>query len=689
VPERARGWDGLGVEDVEGGAGEAAGAERGFEGTLVEERSAGDVDDDRARRQSIEHPGVDQTTRVGRERRGDHEVVGVAHGERELTGAEDGRKPGQRLPGPSDRRDAHAESARRSRDPGTDRAVTEQQQLLSRERRARKGLPLSTGLLSEGARELTREREQQRQDVVSHTVGVQPAAVGDNRGSAQADDRKQRVDPRSSDLEQPEARRGTPIEAGRAAEQQVFAVGQAVCELFGSAEYDRFEPVPGQRLDTRGSLRIPERQSDVSSRRVRHSRRCNSVSSAILRLVSDFRLARRGFLGLTLASSAAAGQAGLVIRSVALGSDAERAGIAPGDVLLSLDRNPATDIAEVRTILRALRAGDPLLLELSRGEHALELELEITEYPRERYAAARTELGQVRSGDVWLRTIAVVPDTRPPHPVVVYLPGAHWASEEYPLDAENPVPALASALSSAGVAMLRIERSGVGDSQGPACTRVDFETELAGYRAGLEQLLGSDWALPERVFLFGHSLGAMVAPLLAESARVAGIVTFGASAMPISEGLVGALLRHAAQQPDRGAAERRALRVCELVRLVCAGQTPAEVFVQRPELASAAPAHFSADQAYQRVVRFYHQLENADLHGAWSRADCDVLAIHGSDDWITTLDDSRAIAAAAGKWAETLELDGIDHQLSPAGSVRPKLAPELATAIVAWIRARL
>ncbi len=145
--------------------------------------------------------------------------------------------------------------------------------------------------------------------------------------------------------------------------------------------------------------------------------------------MSDFRLARRGFLGLSLSSSAVAGQAGLAIRSVAPGSDAERAGVEPGDVLLSLDRNPATDIAEVRTIVRALRAGDPLLLDLSRGGHALELELEITEYPLERYAAARTELGQVRSGDVWLRTIAVVPDTRGPHPVVVYLPGAHWASK--------------------------------------------------------------------------------------------------------------------------------------------------------------------------------------------------------------------------------------------------------------------
>jgi pimeloyl-ACP methyl ester carboxylesterase len=269
------------------------------------------------------------------------------------------------------------------------------------------------------------------------------------------------------------------------------------------------------------------------------------------------------------------------------------------------------------------------------------------------------------------------------------LPGAHWASEEYPLDPDNPVPALASSLAVAGVAMLRVERSGVGDSQGPPCSRVDFETELAGYRAGLAQLLASDWADTQRVFLFGHSLGAMVAPLLAEGARVSGVVTFGASAMPISEGLTGALLRHAERQPEPESARQRARLVGELVRLVCAGKTPAEVFAARPDLACAAPTHFAADQAYQRVVRFYHQLERADLHGAWSRTGCDLLAIHGGDDWITTLDDSRALAEAAGARAATLELEAIDHQLSPPGSPRPKLAPALAKAIVDWLRARL
>src|SRR5204862_1262354 len=103
-----------------------------------------------------------------------------------------------------------------------------------------------------------------------------------------------------------------------------------------------------------------------------------------------------------------------------------------------------------------------------------------------------------------------------------FLPGAHWASEEYPLQPDHPVPALLSALAGAGVASVRVERSGIGDSQGPSCTRVDFETELLGYRAGLRLIQSCGWADGRRIFAFGHSLGAMVPPLLAEAGARAG-----------------------------------------------------------------------------------------------------------------------------------------------------------------------
>lgn len=421
--------------------------------------------------------------------------------------------------------------------------------------------------------------------------------------------------------------------------------------------------------------------------------------------VSPDVLPRRAYVGLTLASapSESAGWRGLLVRGVAPGSAAERAGVRAGDWLTHLDLNPAHDRVEVRRLLRALRPGDPLLLDVVRGGQALRLTSELIEYPVERHAGATTLLGQARVDGHWLRSIAVVPNTPGPHPVVYYLPGAHWASEEYPLEPWHPVPALASALASIGVVMLRVERSGLGDSQGPPCTRTDFRTELAGYQAGIDALGAAPYADPERTFLFGHSLGAMVAPLLArhlERTRGGGprgVVTFGASAIPISRALVGAIERHAEldavlSASPRERAERRARtdKLVELVTLVTSGETPERIFRARPDLERVAPPHMMGDQAYHRIATFYHQLEREDLWGAWAAVRCPVLAIHGERDWISTAEDSRAIASAVGGHGEHLELPGVDHQLSDAAAnQRARLAPALRDAVLAWLKARI
>lgn len=396
-------------------------------------------------------------------------------------------------------------------------------------------------------------------------------------------------------------------------------------------------------------------------------------------------LPRRGYLGLTLAAaSRPAGDFSLPIAAVAPGSSAAGMGILPGDRLTHIDRNPVRDLGEVRTLLRGLRAGDPLLLEVTRGSETLRFEGSVLEFPRERHEGARTELGEVRVKQHLLRAVAVIPDAPGPHPCVYYLPGAHWTSEEYPLELEQPIPALAGSLARAGIAFLRVERSGVGDSQGPPCTELGFDDELAGFRAGLEYLCERDWAEPARVGLFGHSLGAMVAPLLAERARIAGIVTYGASAVPISTALVAALERHAELDlRERATSLARARQIGELIRLVVAGATPEAVFQRSPELRSAAPAHFQGEKAYHRNVRFFHELEQHDLLGAWRKSAPRTLLLHGARDIISSLADSEALARVIGATASVRELPGVDHQMSDAASgARPRLAASVREAVL-------
>lgn len=398
-------------------------------------------------------------------------------------------------------------------------------------------------------------------------------------------------------------------------------------------------------------------------------------------------LPRRGYVGLQIGTLPNEG-GGLLVKSIAPGSSAANAGVLPGDVLTHLDHNPTVDVFEVRHLLRSLRQGDPLLLDVLRGGRPLRFATTVAAFPLEQHAGARVELGEVIAGSHLLRSIAVIPDSAGPHPCVYLLPGAHWASEEYPLKPEHPVPALVGALARAGFATVRVERSGLGDSRGPPCTRVDFETELAGFRAGLRSTLEREWIDRANVFAFGHSLGAMVAPLIASSGELAGVACYAASAIPISEGLIGAIRRHAvAMSPTDPGFPARAEGIVELIRLVVCGERESgAVLSERPDLDAIAPDHFDGDQAYGRVVRFYHQLERAEIAAAWRALDVPALFVHGERDIICTADDSRSLAALVGDGATVVELPGVDHQMSDAPSSAERLAPALAHTLVTWFR---
>jgi len=398
-------------------------------------------------------------------------------------------------------------------------------------------------------------------------------------------------------------------------------------------------------------------------------------------------LPRRGYVGLQI-GTLPLDDGGLLVKGVAPGSSADLAGVREGDVLTHLDENPAVDVFEVRHLLRALRPGDPLLLDVLRDGQSVRFATSVAAFPVEHHAGARVELGEVDAGSHLLRSVAVVPDSAGPHPCVYVLPGAHWASEEYPLKPEHPVPALVDSLARAGFATVRVERSGLGDSQGPPCTRVDFETELHGFQAGLQGILEHDWVDPENVFALGHSLGAMVAPLIASTKRLAGIACYAASALPISEGLVGAILRHGeAMAPTDPGFPARAKGIAELIRLVVCDENESEAVLRaRPDLAAIAPAHFTRDQAYGRIVRFYHQLERADVAAAWRSLDVPALFVHGGRDIICTAEDSQRLAELVGSRATCVELPGVDHQMSDAPDGAERLAPALADTLVTWFQ---
>src|ERR1041385_6970294 len=97
-------------------------------------------------------------------------------------------------------------------------------------------------------------------------------------------------------------------------------------------------------------------------------------------------LPRRGYVGLHVGTSPTSG-GGLLVRAVAPQSSAAAAGVCAGDVLTHLDENPAVDVLEVRHLLRALRAGDPLLVDVRRDGRPMRFEARVAAFPVEEHTS--------------------------------------------------------------------------------------------------------------------------------------------------------------------------------------------------------------------------------------------------------------------------------------------------------------
>ncbi|MEP6340273.1 CocE/NonD family hydrolase, partial [Parasphingorhabdus sp.] len=82
-----------------------------------------------------------------------------------------------------------------------------------------------------------------------------------------------------------------------------------------------------------------------------------------------------------------------------------------------------------------------------------------------------------------------------------------------------------------GMVMIRIDRSGSGDSEGLGCDKLDYDTEVRHYREALVQVKQHPWVDPDRVVILGSSLGSTTAPLVAEGNNVAGVVVQGGGAV--------------------------------------------------------------------------------------------------------------------------------------------------------------
>jgi pimeloyl-ACP methyl ester carboxylesterase len=262
------------------------------------------------------------------------------------------------------------------------------------------------------------------------------------------------------------------------------------------------------------------------------------------------------------------------------------------------------------------------------------------------------------------------------------LQGLGTQSCELSSDPDEPLRKLIEGFSAAGLATLRVERSGVGDSGGPPIQSTTLFDEIAAYQDALGFL--AHHPLVKNIVLFGHSVGGMIAPVLALEdmflAKASGIAVFGTSSLRWVDCIVRATRRQRQLAGMSGEdLDQYVADWAEMHEDVChRGFMPWQVLAMKPHLGWIQGSACQGETMFGRHAKFFQQLERMDLPLLWKTVPTKVLVMHGEYDWACGPDEGRALAdvmkLVAPDRVQFVELSAVGHDMRRHASIEESYA---------------
>lgn len=386
-------------------------------------------------------------------------------------------------------------------------------------------------------------------------------------------------------------------------------------------------------------------------------------------------LARQASLGFR--TEAAPG--GLTVSALDVASAAASAKLADGDVITAVNGKTFAKPYIGQALLGALRGGTPVELAVTRASTRAIVRFTPSARPLEQIPGVETQYGSVRVSDgTRLRTlIARRTGLEGSLPPLLFTQWVSCGTLEYRAGS-NSRELLARFARDSGMALVRVERVGSSDSEGPPCHELDHDTEIAHYIDAFDQLLRANPGFDrEHIVVMGSSLGSTTAPLVARgleqrSHRIAGVTINGGGAVTYFERMLNFDRAYLERRPDavRPADINPGLeqRILFQVEYLLKGRSPDEVAKDNAAMQAvrADTLGLGDGEHYGRPYAYHQQAARKNFLEAWtSLKDARVLALYGEYDQYEARHGHEIIATLVNRVrpgsAEFVELAKLDH----------------------------
>ncbi|MGI9544452.1 MAG: alpha/beta fold hydrolase [Cyclobacteriaceae bacterium] len=354
-------------------------------------------------------------------------------------------------------------------------------------------------------------------------------------------------------------------------------------------------------------------------------------------------------------------QAGALVWEVTANSAVATAGLKQGDIVIKLNQEVIMDPNRWSDILYELRGSQEIELLVKRGQDMVNLNTTLADLPLERYPDTEVRYESVLSNrGQEIRTIITYPKkARGKLPALFVVGGLSCSSiEVFPGRAVSGwTRVLTDLATKTGMVVMRVEKPGVGDSNG-ACSESSFEDDIAAFRSSLESLRSKSYVDTSKVIIYGSSMGSALAPYLANEYPVAGVISDGTFVKTWFEHMLEIERRILKFQGNTGEEVMKKMNegyIPLYYGMLIEKKSYAEVLQEKPWLAKYN--YHDPEHMYGRPVSYYHQVQDFNFAKGWQELKVPVRIVRGTNDWIMSDQDNDLIIAL-------LEDQGHqDHQL--------------------------
>lgn len=358
-------------------------------------------------------------------------------------------------------------------------------------------------------------------------------------------------------------------------------------------------------------------------------------------------LPRKGSLGVMVKPSEYPQNAMIV--SIEPNGTAHKIQMQINDIIKSINGRNLNEYKQIFEELSKLKAGDKIEVSIERRGEAMTLSGIMEAAPYVSSEEYDIIYSSVPFRDGKLRSYINKPKGNDKYPTVYYIQGYPCQDVEY-RHPKNPIRQMIEGLVSKGFAVYRIEKPGLGDSHNtPDCSEIDFATEVEAFEAGYNQLMKEDFVDRENVFVYGHSLGGLVAPIMDVSPEPKGIIVYGTGLYSWQDYMIKL---YRMQYPLYGFTHAQVEDMIVKSRDIIHDfyeerNSPDEIIKSGadPQLVQQILNYSGGDQIMTRHYSFWQDLNSFNFVKGWQETPSKVFALYGEYD-IAALDEDAAVKIA-------------------------------------------